>query len=391
MTPVFPARRAEEFNTLVEGSPTEAGATRYPEFLEIVAALRDVPDVEPRPEFTASLRDRLMAAAETELVPADRPDRASDEARLRMPGPRPGRQRRLVVAVGSLALVGATTSMAVAAQSALPGDALYPLKRAIENAHAGLSLDEADKGATMLDSASGRLQEAAELSRGGSLDDSAAVAETLNDFSEQSTEASDLLFADYAANGDQATLDQLHAFTADSLTQLTDLEPVVPIDARDELMHAAQVLSQIDAQLQRVCPGCVPSISEIPNQVAFGTDLSGFDPPISLDGTGLDTQGGVKDGTQQAGGGGAGGGGGTQDPELLDPLDPVLDPDGGGQTSGGGNGGGNALTETVDDLTQALLGDGGTTSGNDDGTTDGGLLGQLEDSVDDTTGGLVNP
>jgi hypothetical protein len=151
------------------------------------------------------------------------------------------------------------------------------------------------------------------------------------------------------------------------------------------------VLSQIDAQLQRVCPGCVPSISEIPNQVAFGTDLSGFDPPISLDGTGLDTQGGVKDGTQQAGGGGAGGGGGTQDPELLDPLDPVLDPDGGGQTSGGGNGGGNALTETVDDLTQALLGDGGTTSGNDDGTTDGGLLGQLEDSVDDTTGGLVNP
>ncbi|MFC5176695.1 DUF5667 domain-containing protein [Nocardioides taihuensis] len=387
MTPAFPARRAEEFNTLVEGSPTEAGGTRYPEFLEIVAALRDVPAVEPRPEFTASLRDRLMAAAETELVPADR---TTDEARLRMPGTRPGRQRRLVVAVGSIALVGATTSMAVAAQSALPGDALYPLKRAIENAHAGLSLDEADKGATMLASASGRLREAAELSRAGHLDDSAAVAETLNDFSAQSTEASDLLFADYAANGDQATLDQLHAFTADSLTQLTELEPVVPIDARDELMHAAQVLSQIDAQLQRVCPGCVPSISEIPNQVAFGTDLSGFDPPISLDGNGLDTQGGVKDGTQQAGGG-SGGGAGSQDPELLDPLDPVLSPDGDGQTSGG-DGGGNTLTDTVDDLTEALLGDGDTSSGNDaDGDTDGGLLGQLEGTVDDTTGGLLNP
>jgi hypothetical protein len=262
MTPVFPARRrAEAFNTLVEGPPTEAGGTLYPEFLEIVAALRDVPAAEPRPEFTASLRDRLMAAAETLLVPADGPAAATDESRLRMPGAQPSRQRRLAVAVGSLALVGATTSMAVAAQSALPGDALYPLKRAIENAHAGLSLDEAGKGATMLDSASGRLDEAGELSRSGRLEDSPAVAETLNDFSAQSTEASDLLLADYAANGDQATLDELHSFTADSLAQLTELESVVPLDARDELLHAAQVLGQIDAEIQRVCPGCLPSIS----------------------------------------------------------------------------------------------------------------------------------
>jgi hypothetical protein len=397
MTPVFPARRrAEEFNTLVEGPPTEAGGTLYPEFLEIVAALRDVPAAEPRPEFTASLRAQLMAAAETMLVPADGP--SPEESRLRVPGARPSRQRRLVVAVGSLALVGATTSMAVAAQSALPGDALYPVKRAIENAHAGLSLDEAGKGTTVLDNATGRLQEAAELSRGGRLEDSPAVAETLNDFAAQSTEASDLLLADYAANGDQSTLDELHTFTADSLAQLTDLESVVPLDARDELLHAAQVLGQIDAQLQRVCPGCVPSISQIPNQVAFGGDLSGFDLPISLDGNALDLQGGVKDGTRQSDGGAKGSQGDDSSPDGDGALGTGLlggDGDQSGTTTDG-DGSGNALTDTVDSLTDTLLGDGSTSGGKKSGdggdtTTDGGLLGELEGTLDDTTGGLLNP
>lgn len=390
MTPVFPARRrAEEFNTLVEGSPTEARGTLYPEFLEIVAALRDVPAVEPRPEFSASLRERLMAAADTLLVPADGAARDTEESRLRMPGAQPSRQRRLAVAVGSIALVGATTSMAVAAQSALPGDALYPLKRAIENAHAGLSLDEAGKGTTLLDSATGRLEEAAALSRGGRLEDSPAVAQTLDDFATQSTEASDLLLADYASNGDQATLDELHAFTADSLAQLTALEPVVPVDARDELLHAAQVLGQIDAQVQRVCPGCLPSVTEIPNLLSYDpATLEGLGLP-RLDGPAIDTQGDVKDGTQQAGGtkGPKGSQGSTDtgdDDPLTDVLDPVLPSD--DSSSTGGDTTDNALTDTVEQLTEVLVGDGDTTSGDGD-TTDGGLLGDLED----TTGGLLNP
>ena len=49
--------------------------------------------------------------------------------------------------------------MAVAAQSALPGDALYPLKRAIENAETGFSVSDEAKGSTILGNASGRLDE----------------------------------------------------------------------------------------------------------------------------------------------------------------------------------------------------------------------------------------
>ncbi|HEU5454413.1 MAG TPA: hypothetical protein VFU85_01885, partial [Nocardioides sp.] len=70
MTPVFGARRrAEEFNTLVE-DPSTGGLhdARYAEFLDIVASLRDAPAAQPRPEFVADLRERLMTAAETVLV-----------------------------------------------------------------------------------------------------------------------------------------------------------------------------------------------------------------------------------------------------------------------------------------------------------------------------------
>ena len=74
MTVPFTARRrAEEFDALLDGasSPTPLtgrAADRYAELLAVVGELRAVPAVEPRPEFTASLRARLMAEADTVLV-----------------------------------------------------------------------------------------------------------------------------------------------------------------------------------------------------------------------------------------------------------------------------------------------------------------------------------
>ena len=56
--------------------------------------------------------------------------------------------------------------MAVASQSALPGDALYPIKRAIENTEAGVRVSDDAKGETILSNASGRLNEVDKLTRG---------------------------------------------------------------------------------------------------------------------------------------------------------------------------------------------------------------------------------
>lgn len=272
MTAVFARRRrAEEFAALVDSrSAGDSSDTRYDDLLRLVGTLRETSPAPARPEFVADLRSRLMTAADTALVPTAGLRPPADAERLALPTRRPTRERRIAAAVGGLALVGATTSMAMAAQDALPGDALYPIKRAIENAQTGLQLAEGDKGVTLLANASGRLDEVSALSedaRAGDNgdEDTLAIADTLDVFSEQASEASDLLIADYAENGAQASISELRDFTADSLEQLVALEPQVPDAARDELVRAAQLLVEIDAAAQQACPVCAGSgITEIP-------------------------------------------------------------------------------------------------------------------------------
>ena len=176
MTPVFAARRrAEEFASLVD-APSTGGSddARYDDLLRVVGTLRDTDPVTARPEFVADLRGRLMTAADTALVPAEGHEGPHGGPTAHAAAAPLGRERRIAAAVGGLALVGATTSMAMAAQNALPGDALYPVKRAVENAQTGLQLGDADKGVALLASASGRLDEVGALSEDASGEDTVA-------------------------------------------------------------------------------------------------------------------------------------------------------------------------------------------------------------------------
>ena len=267
MTPVFAVRRrAEEFAALVD-APSTGGSdgARFDDLLTLVGTLRDTTPVTPRPDFVADLRGRLMTAADAALAPAEAAKVPPEAQRLTLPPRRSARERRIAAAVGGLALVGATTSMAMAAQNALPGDVLYPVKRAVENAQTGIQLGDGDKGVALLAHASGRLDEVRALSEDSSGEDTAAIADTLAAFVDQASEASDLLLADYAENGDQASISELRDFNADSLDQLTALESEVPDAVQDELVRAAQLLVEIDAAAQRACPLCAGSgITEIP-------------------------------------------------------------------------------------------------------------------------------
>ncbi|HEX6148809.1 DUF5667 domain-containing protein [Nocardioides sp.] len=269
MSPVLASRRrAEEFNTLVESS-TGAMHSRYADAIELVEQLRALEPPAPRADFTAALREQLMEAADTLLLPA--PDSARDTAadaaaaaRLTLPPRRTARDRRIAAAVGVVAIVGASTSIAVAAQTALPGEMLYPVKRLLETAETGVHLSDGGKGAALLSNASDRLAEATALSRTSDLDESDRIASTLTTFSEQAVEASDLLLDDYAANGDRSSIETLNEFTVSSMATLTQLEAVLPPGARDELKQAAEVLVEIDSAASSACPACRGGIDQIP-------------------------------------------------------------------------------------------------------------------------------
>lgn len=400
MTAVFAGRRrAEEFAALLEHPQPAPGSADQRALLELVAALRATPDVEPRPEFTADLRARLMVAADTLLVPTTEPAPSAETRRLTLPPAQKRRDRRLAALVGGLALAGATGSVAVAAQDALPGEALYPVKRAIEDVRTGATSGDADRGAALLATAATRLDEVTALSRGGAPLEDLAVADALEDFGEQATEASGLLLGDHARNGTERSVARLRDFDAASLARLEALEPRVPPAARDELMDAARLLFRIDAAAERACPVCGGAgIREIPGvfaPVASGParvvvpsstleprqrpeDPEGPDdpddgasgsrtPPLApTPGTGLPT-GALPPGSVTADRDGAHDGGGADGDGLPDPGD-----------------------DPVGTLTDVLPGD-GALPGSGGGPSPSGIDRLLEDAgiaVEDVTGGI---
>ena len=251
-------RGAEEFDELLSGRTGDSKA--YADLLEVVASLRALPPVEARPEFVSSLRTQLVAAAERE------PARADEALALRLtPRQRRGaRERRIAALVGGFAVVSATGSMAMASQDALPGDMLYPVKRAIENAQTNLQGSGASKAETLIAHARARLTEAQELTARGA--DGDAVSDTLQDFTDQAKQASELALDDYAATGKPARIADLRAFARDSMDKLAALGPLVPSSSRSILITATQTVRQIDTAAWEACPSCADgAVTEVPD------------------------------------------------------------------------------------------------------------------------------
>jgi hypothetical protein len=271
---VITGRRAAEFHDLVEGAASPRSAS-YADLLDVVGGLRATPAPVADPGFVAALRERLITEAETVLAAAAA-DRVAIDERLRLTPAAPGvrrRRRRLAAAVTGVALVGGSATMAFASQSALPGDALYPVKRDIESAHAGLTFDRSGRGEVLLHSASIRLDETEALGRSGA--DPARVDEALDAFASQAIAGSDLLLQDYQSSGDEPSVTTVRTFTASSMARLHDLESVVPSASLPQLLQAAQALGQIESVSLQLCPGCSgPPVTSVPTVLTDATRVA---------------------------------------------------------------------------------------------------------------------
>jgi hypothetical protein len=271
---VITGRRAQQFHELVEDP--SAGGTRMPEYgdlLDLVGAMRAVPEPIADPAFVATLRDRLISEAESVLAAAaaERDD-ADERLRLRPATPHTRRrQRRLAAVISGVALVGVSTTVAVASQSALPGDRLYSVKRGLESAHAQLTFDRAARGRVLLDSAGTRLDEAQQLSRGHA--DPTRVDQALQAFTQEAIDGSDLLVADYQATGHRSSISTLRIFTATSMDRLKTLQAQVPPQSYGSLLQAAQALDQVQETSVHTCAVCDgPLIGSIPSVLAQASE-----------------------------------------------------------------------------------------------------------------------
>lgn len=247
-------RRAAEFAAAVDRVPAAAAPpAELASLVEVVQVLRAHAPVAPREEFASELRARLVREAETCL--------SSDSARLALPEVRRGpRERRLVAAACAFVLVGGSTTMAAAAQSALPGDPLYVLKRGIEQAEAGLRVSDAGKGSALLGQAEQRLAEVEQLLVADPAPSAGRVSETLTAFTSSAGEGSALLFDAYRESGDPDNVVAVREFAARGMSAVQTLAPVVPADSQDELGEAAFLLHQIDEQAASLCSGCAADL-----------------------------------------------------------------------------------------------------------------------------------
>jgi hypothetical protein len=264
--------RAQQFQELVE-APSARGARtpEYADLLEVVGALRAVPEPVADPRFVSALRDRLVAETETVLAAA---------AAARPSRPR-RRRRRLAAVVAGVGLVGASATVAVASQGALPGDRLYSVKRGLESAHAELTFGRAAHGQVLLHSAGTRLDEAEQLSQEQA--DPVRVSDALDAFTEQAVDGSDLLVADYRATGHRSSITAVRTFAATSMARLRLLQSQVSPQSDDSLLQAARALQQVQQTAVQACSACAgPAIGSIPGVLAGATHGTVDDHQLAL-------------------------------------------------------------------------------------------------------------
>ncbi|MDQ6686790.1 MAG: DUF5667 domain-containing protein [Actinomycetota bacterium] len=255
MIAVFGGRHeAEEFARALDDPSYGETADRYADLLQTVGLLREQEPPAPRPEFVADLRTRLLLEAEAiwTTPAAQSPTGSGRVVQLRPAAPR-RRDRRLGAAAAALVLVTGTAGMAAAAQGSNPGDVLYPVKRGIEQAELGLQTSPAGRGKDLLGQADTRLHEVSDLISSGS---TAQVTSTLRDFQKSADKGSNLLFAAYQRDNNDADIVAVRAFAASQMTQLRRLAALAPPTATPAFAAAADTLRAIDQQARVLCSSC---------------------------------------------------------------------------------------------------------------------------------------
>jgi hypothetical protein len=241
-------REAEEFARVIDGPTSTDVAARFEELTRAVTLLREHPRPAPRPEFVRDLRAQLMAAAETDLVPAT-PIAVRPVAARKA-------HRRLATVAAATVFVGGTAGMAAAAQGTLPGDSLYPVKRGLENIALQLNTSDAARGRDLLGQATTRLHEAQELlAKPDTAGRDALVDDALADATANANSGADLLFTSYQRSHSDSDIADVRQFAS---TQVDTLKALASdgLDGGGQLGQIGDALAAIDQQARVLCSAC---------------------------------------------------------------------------------------------------------------------------------------
>jgi len=278
---------AERFAELVDDfdtSPDGAPETEQSELLTLVSVLRDLDfDVSPSDQTRSRQRQRLvaMAAVRTAQAPAE-PGRhrvthggVDDEpagiwAALSGRFREAGSGRRVMAGIAGLSvIVAALGILALLAQSAIPGDTLYALKRGTEQARLVLAGNEQAEGRVLLGFASTRLDEIDKLldepvaliagGTGVQAADGSSVAEllvsTMDIMDRQTTEGTAALTSAAVGESSLPLLQYVGEWGIEQFGALDGLTDRMPSQARSRATESKNLLQRVVERLELLAQG----------------------------------------------------------------------------------------------------------------------------------------
>jgi hypothetical protein len=216
---LFSRRRAERFAQLLDeangGRRHHVRSAADNELAALVVVSQRLTDgrsaVEVDAKFRAGLRAMLVDTAEREGVGTPAKTEATPAAtgvRGTLPAVIGRRIRaRGAILVGVAAGAVALSGISAASENALPGDALYGMKRSTERAQLALTSSDLSRGQLFLDFARTRLAEAATVR-----DDRLGFSAVLDDMDADTRQGVRLLTTMAAQRSDPASLDAIDAF-----------------------------------------------------------------------------------------------------------------------------------------------------------------------------------
>jgi hypothetical protein len=266
------SRDDERVARALEGAPLHGREDRV--VVALAERIREVPaatGLDAAPEFRAALRARVLAESEALLprprTPADAPTRTvpttagppsaggpggpGRPGRTRPTQPSRSRHRRRRKAFAATALVIATLSVTTVAASgdALPGDALYGLKRRVQNAELMVARTDVDRGRRHLELARTRVQE---LDTAGVSARPGPLLSTLDDMDSETRDGIRLLSTAAVDGTDEGRLGELAAWTAEQRALLTAASARLPEGARGRAADSLALLSAVAARLEEL-------------------------------------------------------------------------------------------------------------------------------------------
>jgi Domain of unknown function (DUF5667) len=283
----------ENFARAVDSGLCEVSDHTLQRELTVVAALRQAgATVGPNPVERDRMRQRVMAEFSSVVHEGNSPVLPLRAPRHRRWIPDEARGRLVVAAAAALCLLMSLSGMSfLLSRDALPGDALYTVKRTAESAELGLTFGDQPKALKHLEFAGDRVNEIEIMANQADTAGNWSAGQgkflrALDDFDSDATAGARLLTG-LALSGQPGSLPALRSWAEQQKARLAALRAALPLAISARLDSTLGLLDRVVARASALShrSTCVTITSGTRDDLGLLPARDACKPPIPVDGT----------------------------------------------------------------------------------------------------------